>query len=107
MKPSVNVRQHLTNTSQSDTHKATETIKKQILCPIPFLFRKPVTITRYLEKFARVEETTYDKRRMCLAYNITKATDTHSHYVIVIVLYGTNGYANVLNITFVPVPPVL
>ena len=102
MKPSVNVRQRLTNTSDSVTNKGKRTIKTQILCPI-YVFRKPVQFTRYLEEFDRVEEPHMTTRRMRLAHRITKATDTHSEYVIVIVLYGSNIYANVLNVTFVRV----
>jgi len=42
-----------------------------------------------------------------LAHGITKATDTHPEYVLVFVLYCSDGYANVLNITFARVLPVL
>jgi hypothetical protein len=33
-------------------------------------------------------------RRMCIEYWITKATDTHSEYIILIIFPGNIGYAN-------------
>ena len=36
-------------------------------------------------------------QRKHIAYFITKTTDTHSEYVILIVFHGNNGYVNALH----------
>jgi hypothetical protein len=48
-----------------------------------------------MEKYCTAEQATDDNiiRRMRIACWITKATDTHSQYVILL-LHGNNGYAN-------------
>jgi hypothetical protein len=48
-----------------------------------------------MEKYGTARQTTDDNiiRRMRFACWITKATDTHSEYVILI-FHGNNGYAN-------------
>jgi len=47
-------------------------------------------------KYGTAEQVTGDNiiRRMLLACWITKGTDTLSEYVILILFYGNNGYAN-------------
>jgi hypothetical protein len=49
-----------------------------------------------VEKYGRARQATDDNiiRRMRFACWITKATDTHSQYVILIPSDGKNGYAN-------------
>jgi hypothetical protein len=61
--------------------KVVEKLKTHILCSITF-FR--ILYRLYVEKYGRAEEATDDNttRRMRIACWITKATDTHSEYVI-------------------------
>ena len=47
------------------------------------------------------------KRRMRIACWITKATDTHSEYVILIVFHSNIGYANAPQCYIIPTFPVL
>jgi hypothetical protein len=49
-----------------------------------------------VEKYGRARQATDDNiiRRMRFACWITKATDTHSEYVILIAFDGNSGYAN-------------
>ena len=49
-----------------------------------------------MEKYGRAGQATADKiiRRMNIACWITKATGTRSEYVILILFYGSSGYAN-------------
>jgi hypothetical protein len=62
-----------------------EKIKTHILCSVTF-FLKIVPFMRYVEKYGRAWQVTDDNttRRMRFACRITKATDTHSEYVILI-----------------------
>ena len=49
-----------------------------------------------MEKYGTARQATDDNiiRRMRFACRITKATDTHSEYVILMAFHGYNGYAN-------------
>jgi hypothetical protein len=49
-----------------------------------------------VEKYGTAREATNDNiiRHMCFGCQITKATDTHSEYVILIVFHGNSGYMN-------------
>jgi len=49
------------------------------------------------KKYGRLGQATYDNiiRRMRVACWITKVTDTHSEYVILLLFRCNNGYANV------------
>jgi len=48
------------------------------------------------EKYGRVRHATCDSVRRCVRYAcwITKATDTHSEHIILMLSHGNNGYAN-------------
>jgi hypothetical protein len=65
--------------------KVVEKIKTQILCSITF-FRKSCRLRYNVEKYGRARQATDDNitRFMCIACWITKATNTHSEYVIII-----------------------
>jgi hypothetical protein len=47
-------------------------------------------------KYGRAGQATVDNiiRRMCIAYRITKATDTYSEYVIHVAFPCISGYGN-------------
>jgi hypothetical protein len=49
-----------------------------------------------VEKYGTARQATDDNiiQRMRFACRITKATDTHSEYVIFLLFHGNNGYAN-------------
>jgi hypothetical protein len=49
-----------------------------------------------VEKYGRGRQATDDDiiRRMRISCWITKATDTHSEYVILIIFHGNNGYTD-------------
>jgi hypothetical protein len=57
-------------------------------------FPKIVPFLDNVEKYGRARQATDDNiiRGMCFACWITKATDTHSEYVI-LPFHGNNGYA--------------
>jgi hypothetical protein len=63
-----------------------EKIKTRILCSITFFFRKSCRVWNNVEKYGIARQATDDNiiRRMRFACWITKATDTHSEYVIFI-----------------------
>jgi hypothetical protein len=63
--------------------KIVDKIKTHILCSVT-LFSKIVPFIRQFEKFCRVGEAAVDKWRMRIACSISKATNTHSGYVIII-----------------------
>jgi hypothetical protein len=65
--------------------KAAEDIKARILCSIP-LFRKSYHIGDKVENYCRAEQATDDNIIWCMRFAcwITKATNTHSKYVILI-----------------------
>ena len=67
--------------------KFVETIKTRSLCSITFFFRKSCHLWGSLEKHGRIGQATDDIIIWCmrLACWITKTTDTHSEYVILIV----------------------
>jgi hypothetical protein len=69
--------------------KVVEKIKANILCSVTF-FRNSYRLDN-VEKYGRFGQATDDNiiRRMRFACWITKATDTHSEYVIL--LHGKNG----------------
>jgi hypothetical protein len=73
--------------------KFVEKIKTHILCSITF-FRKSCRLWDNVEKYGRTRQATDDNiiRRMCFACWVTKATNTHSEYIVLI--HGNNGYAN-------------
>jgi len=76
--------------------KVVEKIKAHILCLI-FFFRKPCRFLDNVEKYGRARQVTDENmiRRMRVPCRITKATDTHSQCVIIIVFINNNGNANV------------
>jgi hypothetical protein len=75
--------------------KVVEKIKTHILCSITF-FRKSCLLRDNVEKYGRTWQTTHYNimLRMRFACWITKATDKHSEYVILLLFHGNNGYAN-------------
>jgi hypothetical protein len=68
--------------------KFVEKIKTHILCSITFFFRKSWLLWDNVEKYGTARQATDDNIiwRMRFACCITKATDTHSQYVILIAL---------------------
>jgi hypothetical protein len=62
-----------------------------------------------VENYGRARHATDDSiiRRKDFACWISKATDTHSEYVILIAFHGNNSYANAPNIMFIRALPVL
>jgi hypothetical protein len=75
--------------------KVVEKIKTRILCSITF-FRKSCRLWDNVEKYGTARQATDDNKTgsMHTACWISKATDRHSEYVILIAFYGNNGYAN-------------
>ena len=75
--------------------KVVEKIKTHLTFNNFFFFRKSCRLWDNLEKCGWDGQATGDSiiRRMRFAYWITKAADTHSEYVILI-LHGNNGYVN-------------
>jgi hypothetical protein len=67
--------------------KVVEKTKTNILCSITF-FRKSCRLSDNVEKYCRARQATDDSiiRRMRFACWITKATDTHSEYLIPVAL---------------------
>jgi len=63
---------------------------------------------RYVEKYCRARQATDDNIiwRMCIACCVTKATDTHSECVILLLFHGNNGYAKVSNCNVIRMLPV-
>ena len=76
--------------------KVPEKIKIQILCPIAFFFRKSFCLWDNVEKYGTAGQATDGEmaQRMRFACWITKATDTHSEYVILLLFHRNNSYAN-------------
>jgi hypothetical protein len=74
-----------------------EQIKTHILCSIT-LFRKSWLLWDNVENYGRARQATGDTimRRMRLACWIAKATDTHSEYVIGLLIASpwSHGYSN-------------
>ena len=67
--------------------KIVEKVKSHILCSIIcFFLRKCYRLWDNVEKYLRTRQATDVNivRRMCFAWWISKATDTHSEYVIII-----------------------
>jgi len=62
-----------------------------------------------VEKYDTAGQTTDDNtiRRMRLACRITKVTDTHSEYVVLLLSYGNNGYTNLPRRYVIRTLPVL
>jgi hypothetical protein len=60
------------------------------------LFLKILIFCDNVEKYGTARQGKNDNiiRRMRFACRITKATDTHSEYLILIVFHGYSGYAN-------------
>jgi hypothetical protein len=56
--------------------------------------RKSCRLWDNVEKYSTARQATYDIRRMRIAYSIPKAKNTHSKYVILIILHGNDSYAN-------------
>jgi hypothetical protein len=75
--------------------KVVEKIKTHILCSITF-FQKSYRLWDNAEKYGEARKATDDNiiRRMRFACWITKATDTHSEYVILIAFHSKNRYAD-------------
>jgi hypothetical protein len=63
---------------------------------IHFFFRKSCHLLDNVKRYGRTRQATDNKviERMCFWCWITKTTDTHSKYVILITFPGDNGYAN-------------
>jgi hypothetical protein len=61
-------------------------IKTHVLCSITFFFENRAVYEKMWKKYGRARQVTDDNiiRRMRFACRITKATDTHSEYVIFI-----------------------
>jgi hypothetical protein len=77
--------------------KVVDKIKTHILCSITFFSRQSYRLWDNVEKCCKSGQTTDDNttRRMRFASPITKATDTHSEYVILTAFpHDKNGYAN-------------
>ena len=71
-----------------------EKFETHILCPVTFS-RKSCRLCDNVEKYRRTRQATDDIiRRMRFACWITKATETHSEYIILIAFDGNSGYAN-------------
>jgi hypothetical protein len=72
-----------------------EEIKTHILCKVTF-FRKLCSLWDNVEKYCTAGQATDDNtiRRLRIVCWITKATDTHSEYVILTAFPANNGYAN-------------
>jgi len=70
-------------------------IKTHILCSVT-CFRKSRRLWDNVEKYGTAGQSTDDntRRRMRLACRISKATDTHSEYIILLLSWGNNGYTN-------------
>jgi hypothetical protein len=70
-------------------------IKTHVLCSVS-CFRKSCRLWDNVEKYGKSGQSTDDNiiRRMRLACRITKATDTHSEYVILFLSYDSNGYTS-------------
>jgi hypothetical protein len=67
-----------------------------ILCSIIF-FRTSCNVEGNVKKTGRARHATdYIRRRMHLAYCMTKDTDTHSEYVTLIAFPWNSGYAKEL-----------
>jgi hypothetical protein len=75
--------------------KVVEKIKTHILCSITF-FRKSRRLRDNVEKYVRARQATDDNIIRCIRFSwwLTKATGTHSEYVILIAFHDTSGYAN-------------
>jgi hypothetical protein len=56
-----------------------------------------------VEKYGTTRKTTDDNiiQRLCFACWATKARDTHTEYVTLIIFQGNNGYANAAYVYFV------
>jgi hypothetical protein len=89
--------------------KVVEKIKTHICMFSKFFFRKLCRLWDNVESFCRVGQATYDNItwRMCFACWITKDTDTHSEYVILIAFHGNNGYTNAPQYYVIRALPVL
>jgi hypothetical protein len=72
-------------------------------------FRKSYRLSDNVEKYGTARQATDDNilRRIRIACWITKATDTHSEYVIHIAFHGNNGYANAPQCYVIRTLPVL
>jgi hypothetical protein len=71
-----------------------EKIKTHILSSIT-LFRKSCCLRDNVENAVKARQATADNitGRMRFACWITKATDTHAEYIILIAFHGNSGYA--------------
>jgi hypothetical protein len=87
--------------------KVVEKIKTHILCSIT-LFQKSCRLRHNDEKYGRTRDHTGDNivRSMCFACCITKATDTHSEYVILL-FHGNSGHVNATQCYVTCLLPVL
>jgi len=68
-----------------------------------------MSFLRYVEKY-RVSKAGTDDNiiwRMRNAYCVTKATDTHSEYVMLLLFHGNNSYAEVSDCYVIRILPVL
>jgi hypothetical protein len=67
-----------------------------------------INFMRYVEKYFRARQATDDNIiwRMRIACCVTKATDTHSECVILLLFHGNNGYAKVSNSNVIRMLPV-
>jgi len=63
--------------------KVVEKLKIHILCSVT-VCRKSCRLWDNVEKYGRTGQATYDNRRMRTASWMSKATNTHSKYVILI-----------------------
>ena len=84
--------------------KVVEKIKTHILCSITFFFRKSCRLWYNVEKYCTAGQATDDDiiRRMRCACRITKATNTHSQYVIAFpLLQSSHERALVLRYTYI------
>jgi hypothetical protein len=76
--------------------KVVDKIKSDVLCSVTF-FRKSYRLRGNVEKYGTAKQATEENkiRRMRFACWMTKATDTHSDYVIVL-FDGNNVYAKAI-----------
>jgi len=74
--------------------KVVEKIKTHILCSVTHIPRKSCRSGDHVDNYGRVRQDENIMRRMRIACWIPKATDTHSHGVLLILSHSKNYFAN-------------
>ena len=77
--------------------KVVDKIRTLILCSVTFSW-KSYCFWYNVEKYSRARQATHDNImwRRSIAYWVTKATETHSEYLIRIAFHGNSGCVNEL-----------